>query len=434
MITFEYIKKTYPNHKSIIEDIEKADDYRYGRNVTKDEEKAFSLYQKIWDSVSSCFSEKRCFALIPYISDRLCECYSLGIGVKKDLIKASSCLMEFAHFVYSLPRICQVSNVQTDPNYKYFKSRIDNLLQTLNGELKKQGFILCLSDNGIKVFSKFRLPFERSNKKGVDYSIFREVISNILDWIPRVLGEKSLNARYGTLDTGKYFYDLENVLFYNFGFSKETLKYKTEKGVAFSRISTNEVRGLQIKENIPNELCHCYEYFSDPIPCLPNNAERLIVQWESQPFIAIKSSNSASDYWKAMRQISYSKIAPVDTKNNNRFSLYLEIEKPRGEQLYLLGSLKSLLDGVISALHGGEFSEKEILSHSEKLNVPREWFLNNNMNILGRRKYIQFYPSKSGIKWNPADDLCDKVSVSVVEGKTWKIKGRVYEIPSECIQ
>lgn len=432
MITFEYILSTYPNHKDIIEKIIEADVLRNEMKEINDAEKAFLICKDVWCDVASCFTEKRCFPLIPYISDRLCECYLNGIGVAKDYAQAVYHFMEYVHFVDALPRMCQTIGVPEDPNYKLLKSNIDTLLLSLNNELQEQGFIIRLYSNGVRIFSKFRLPFEIDVKKNPNYNTFKCAISNMLIWMPKIHKKEIFHARYGTLDTKNTFCDIENALFYNFGFQKEKIEYKVARGLTFSRISLKELKKLYDKENTPKEFCHCYEYFADFAPTVTNYRERLIAQWDSQPFADIKASKGVLDYWKAMRQIA-DEIEindSIDTKNS--FSLYLEIEKPKAKELYLVGSLKPLLDGIISALHGGEFDVQETQLFSEKLDVPREWITNTTLNVLGMRKYIQQYPSKTGIKWNPADDLCDKVCISIVEGEEWRISGRIYEIVPCC--
>ena len=110
-------------------------------------------------------------------------CYLNGIGTAKNCAKAAYQFMEYVHFVHTLPLLSQILNVPEDPNYNLLKSNIDTLLLSLNDELQKQGFVIRLSSNGAKIFSKFRLPFEIDVKKNSNYNVFKCVISNILHWM-----------------------------------------------------------------------------------------------------------------------------------------------------------------------------------------------------------------------------------------------------------
>ena len=436
MITFDFVLKNYPCYKDIIDTIQEADELCNRAKGSGNEKRAFFLYRDVWLTLVSCFSDRRCVPLVPYVSNRLFECYLYGVGVEQDLGEALCYLDDFRHITSKLPHMLAALNLPKDPNQEQFEILGKQLMLLFNKESEKHGFVVCLCENRILIFSKFRLPFETDSKKNPHHKIFRNSISKIVSRFPRLGGKMLLHARYGTLDEKKGFYDLENVLFYNFGFTKRSMEHRVERGVAFSRIPLEELEKLQSEKNVPPEFCHCYEYLADEAPHAAGERERLIAEWDALPFVAIKSANGVLNYWKAMRGISegIAVRGNVCTKDKkSRFSLYLEIEKPKEAHLYALSIVKPLLDGIVSALHTGDFDEDETLRFSEKLNVPIEWIKNNNrQGVLGERKYIQLYSGKSGIKWNPADDLCDKVSISVVDGKEWRVGGRVYAVVPCC--
>lgn len=433
IIDLKYIQDTYSSyeiHRNTISLIEEGDNYRYGTCLVKNEIKAFELYSKAFSILASF--EGRCASITPYASLRLADCHLNGIGTKISFVDAFYFILKARHFLHFLTIQEKICDLPNDPNKKALELCANKLLEEVIEKFKNLGFIICLGENSARIFSKFRLPFQTNIQKHPEHVDFRDTVEQILKFLPRLSLTTTFHARYGTTDDKKAFYDLENVLLYNFGFSKDLFVAIMYDGITFSRINTNELKKLQAKENIPKEFCHCYEYFADSNPTVVSKRERLIAQWNSKPFVAIELSKSVPHYWKAMRQIADEiEISDsIDTKNS--FSLYLEIEKPKTKELYLLGSLKPLLDGIISALHGGEFDVQETQLFSEKLDVPREWITNTKANILGMRRYIQQYPSKTGIKWNPADNLCDKVCISIVEGEEWRISGRIYEIVPCC--
>lgn len=434
-IDLKYLKDTYNNceiHRNTIALIEKGDSYCYETSIVKDEVKGIGLYSEAFSTLHTF--DGRCASITPYVSLRLAECHLKGIGTEISFVDAFYFILKARHFLRFLPYQEKICNLPNDPNQKELESCANKLLREVIGKFKNLGFVICLEDNGARIFSKFRLPFQTNVQKHPEYIDLKDAVEQILKFLPRLSQTTTFHARYGTTDDKKAFYDLENVLLYNFGFPKDLFVARLYDGITFSRIDINELKKFQAEENIPKEFCHCYEYFADSNPTVASQRERLIAQWNSQPFVTIESSKGVSHYWKAMRQIA-DKIEIndiIDTTVKNRLTLYLEIEKPKAKELYLLGSLKPLLDGIISAFHSGDFDTQEIQLFSEKLDVPKEWITNTAFNVLGMRKYVQQYPSKTGIKWNPADDLCDKVSISIVEGEEWRISGRIYEIVPCC--
>ena len=265
--------------------------------------------------------------------------------------------------------------------------------------------------------------------------LLKAVIQKALVFFPVVFAGTVFHGRYGTTDTKKSFYDLENVLFYNLNLAaEETTKYY--RNICFSKIAQEELAQIQHCKNIPEEFCHCYEYFADSAPYVSSEKQILIAQWDDLPFSPVKSSMRVSDYWVAMKQNSekINIFGSIDTGRKEQFSLHLKIETPKNRELKVLTVMKPLLDAIISALHGGDFSEEEVKLFAEKLGVPEKWIENGSANILGNRQYIQCYPSKNGIKWNPADDLCSKISISVVQGKSWKLSGWIYKIDDTAVK
>lgn len=433
MIDFQYAEATYSAHQETINLMKLGDNYRYGSRSPTDTAKAFSLYDEA-EGILNSF-EGRCSGLSPYVYMRLCECYLYGIGTKASLLKAFDSLIRFKHYLRHLPFVAKVHNAEIDPNCQEMDSLADALLSDINSKFNIYGFNVYLGNNSLQVFSKFRVPFQINRDTQPNCVLLKTVIQRTLVFFPMVFAGTVFHGRYGTTDTKKSFYDLENVLFYNLNLAaEETAKY--HKNICFSKIAQEELAQIQHCKNIPAEFCHCYEYFADSAPYASREKQVLIAQWEDLPFSPVKSTMRVSDYWIAMKRISerINIFGSVNTSRKEQFSLHLKIEKPKNIELKVLSVIKPLLDAIISALHGGGFSEEEVQLFAEKLGVPENWIENGSTNILGNRQYIQCYPSKNGIKWNPADDLCSKVSISVANGDSWKLSGWIYKMDDNATE
>ena len=430
MIDLQYATATYGSHQETIRLMEMGDNFRYGIHCPKDVQKAFSLYDEV-EGVLNSF-EGRCAGLSPYIHMRMCECYLYGIGTDKNLLKAFTSLVKFAHYLRNLPIVAKIYDVAVDTNFQAFEIAAEELLTIINNYFQEYGFLIRLDNNSLRVFSKFRIPFQINKNKHPEHMLLKTVIQQSLIYFPTLWFGTVLHGRYGTTDTKKSFYDAENILFYNLDLASAEATKKC-RNICFSTISPDEIIAQQRAYNVPEELCHFYEYFADPAAHEQNQREELVAQWKKLPFSPLKSNSSVLDHWIAMRGISdqIEPLGSVDTNGGEQFSVYLEIETPQDRYVKILSVLKPLMDAIVSALHGGDFSENQLRFFAEKLSVPDNWIINNTNNILGKRQYIQRYPSKSGIKWNPADDLCSKVSIITTEGEGWKLCGRIYKIENQ---
>lgn len=273
----------------------------------------------------------------------------------------------------------------------------------------------------VVVFSKFRVPFDLP-KSNVE--IIKQLKSDLIKEIKNLqpFDNCILQARYGTTEK-KSFYDVENVLFYNIG----TTHFKpfTKQGVTFSVVDEQEIDKLRKKWKIPVEYTHYYEYQLTATKN-ENSFTDLLAQFENIPLkcLGLKPANS----WKTIKN-EESKIQvydKIDCEKKDTFALVLNIEKPKDVQFNIMTAMKPLLDGLICAFHSSQFSEDELEYFSKILNCKKEILNSASINVLGERtsRYIQIY--RNNVKWNPADDLCNYVYISISNGTSWSLSGKIY--------
>ena len=241
IIDLKHIQDTYNNYeipRNTIYLIEEGDNYRYGTSLVKNEIRAFELYSEAFSILDSF--EGQCASIIPYVSLRLAECHLNGIGTEISFVDAFYFILKARHFLRFLPIQEKICNLPNDPNQKELEFCANKLLREVIEKFKNAGFIICLGDNSARIFSKFRLPFQTNIQSHSDYINFRDTVEQILKFIPRLSRTTTLHARYGTTDDKKTFYDLENVLFYNFGFPKALFIASLYNGIAFSKIDIAE--------------------------------------------------------------------------------------------------------------------------------------------------------------------------------------------------
>ncbi len=275
--------------------------------------------------------------------------------------------------------------------------------------------------NKVSIFSKFRVPFDMPKVGAKERKILKQDIKSAVKNL-EALENGILQARYGTTEE-KSFYDIENILFYNIGTAN--FKKSAKNGVTFSKVEKQEMNTLRKKYNIPDEYEHYYEYAITQ----KHQAQEfpsLLAEWRS---ISLKCVGlTATTSWKNFKENEkaiqlYDKI---DCNEKDTFSLVLEIEKPKNLRFNIMTAMKPLLDGLICAFHSSQFSKNELVYFAQKLNCNEEFLTSERIEILGERKskFVQEY--RNGVKFNPADDLCDYVFITVKEGESWAISGKIY--------
>jgi hypothetical protein len=278
------------------------------------------------------------------------------------------------------------------------------------------------------VLSKVRIPFDNSTSNDI-----LELKEDLLFAIHTLSANANgvISAKYGTTTVQKQLYDLENVLFYNIGTAN--FINLSQNGIVFAEISPYDIARKRNEWGLSEEYKHYYEYKICSFNA-DKSSDLEIACWQDIPFCKCKSL-SPFDAWLAMHNAegNIQVKGHIACELGDAFALHLILEKPKALPFNITSAMKPLLDGIISALHGGCFDEDMISLLMEKLSCTRDQIMNIGMNVLGKRDYVQKYPcAKSGIKWNPADDMCKSVSIQVVDGDEWKISGKVFKIMPRC--
>ena len=277
------------------------------------------------------------------------------------------------------------------------------------------------TDNSVIVFSSFRVPFDMPKSGGEERKkLKKDLRSAIQNMQPRENG--ILQARYGTTEK-KSFYDVENVLFYNIG--TFCFKRLAKHGVEFSTVEEKEIVDLRQEYGIPDEYTHYYEYQIKENE-KPKKFNGLIAEWEN---IHLKCLGVKPEkVWKTIKlgESNIQMYNEIDCGFGDTFALVLDIETPKNTRFNIMTAMKPLLDGLICAFHSSQFNVEELKYFSQKLNCDKLLFNQDTINVLGERegKYIQEY--RNNVKWNPADDKCNYVYISVKEGEKWSVNGKIY--------
>ncbi|HSH58359.1 MAG TPA: hypothetical protein VK988_01720, partial [Acidimicrobiales bacterium] len=93
----------------------------------------------------------------------------------------------------------------------------------------------------------------------------------------------------------------------------------------------------------------------------------------------------------------------------------------------MLGMVKVLVDGVVSALHTHDGTQFEVLADrlSQRLCVPGDQLAHlltdSPVAVLDRRRLL--WPFQSFVQWNPADDAIVDLRVTAVTSTTWQLSG-----------
>lgn len=213
----------------------------------------------------------------------------------------------------------------------------------------------------------------------------------------------------GELLTGKEksnaIYDVENVLFYNIG--TRCFTTLTKNGLAFFK-KTDAERG---------ETFYQYRYSLQKDVRL--SYQKMLVHIEKFAFEGSCQGKKADYFWRAVKQNS-NKISVFEWLTQARdFAVTLTLYKPATKNFNTVTLVKPLLDGLISAMHRGEFTDEEKNFLSKKFGCCLEWIENKEKGALWARKYYL------GRSWNPEDERCVAVVLDIQpsQDEKWYLEG-----------
>ncbi len=117
---------------------------------------------------------------------------------------------------------------------------------------------------------------------------------------------------------------------------------------------------------------------------------------------------------------------------SGRLGLGLTLHRPSGAAPAMLGMVKVLVDGVISALHTHDGSRLDVVAErlSRRLGLPINQvgalLMDNPAAVLGRRRLL--WPFRDFVQWNPAEDDIVSLSVTTTASSTWQLSGMLIDL------
>ena len=272
-----------------------------------------------------------------------------------------------------LDRLAGVAHAADGPHF-------DGLTMEIRAARLRNHIVLA-SGGLVEVWSKRRLQFE---PQGASVEMRRELRSHLLELIA---GNRWLYAEYISEDDSLC--DVENVLIYNVGAT--SFRNAASQGLVFERGYSSPPPPPQ---GFASEFAHYSRY-------------------------RLAEADGGFHLWRQSSMLG--SWGPLDLSGLNPASIWADVKRsdPRGlgAQSNLASVVKPILDGVIAAFHGHDGTDNDrVATHlSGYLGETREqmdrWLLNNQANALGKLRLI--WPRGQGVQWNPADDRCMAVEVSI---------------------
>jgi len=259
---------------------------------------------------------------------------------------------------------------------------------------KMTDFYLEAAPRSAKLWLNRRLPLEPTGEVAVARKQLVAAIRRL-----DVPDDTLFHASYHSLDEA--FFDLENVLFYNVG--PGSFASVARNGLEFGRIR-------QAPPPAPSgeRFAHYHEYtFVERVAIGPMDRESSFVF----PLPILSSSTKTHEVWWHAASALPMNIPPVE----GLFRLRVDVGVPY-RITNVAAVLKSLLDGIVSALH---YDPQPPASTLQRLSSRTNWVapeirrrLTNPPNpVLGSRRVVGNH--RDFVKWDPADDRCESCVLTI---------------------
>jgi hypothetical protein len=229
-----------------------------------------------------------------------------------------------------------------------------------------------------------------------------------------------LLGRYASRDTRRR--DVENLLLYNLGLS------------AFAHLHPQEVVLTRSPTPAPPpegdpEVLRYHHRYDLVASALPAAGADVIARLAPVP---LRRPVTVEKIWYDVCASGTLEVERRLEGPGDQLSLDLTLHRPPGSgPPAMLGMIKVLVDGVVSALHRHDGSQVELLAErlSGRLAVPVDHVarrLTVDGGVLGRRKLL--WPYRDFVQWNPADDAIARLRVGTMPSSTWLLSGRLTEL------
>ena len=271
------------------------------------------------------------------------------------------------------------------------------------------GFMLASDPDGLQVWSTVRLPFEPRGW-------LVDLRAALRGGLSRLGGAGILHAQYTSGVRGLA--DAENVLLYNVGMS--AVSHLTRAGVAVERSYHEPPPAPAAWTGQP--LLHHHRYTMVP-------AEQAFRSWVEGPVFAafdrvpIDAANVAGVFTGLRRGA----MAPSDcVAAGEPFGLTLSLDVPPARARSLHQLVKVVVDGVVASMHVhdgtalGEVTAR-LAGKGHGTGAELTAMLGDaRWAALGARTLVR--PFRSGVIWNPADDLCVAAKVLIRPGTSPQVR------------
>ncbi len=239
----------------------------------------------------------------------------------------------------------------------------------------------------VRAWSDFRLPFR---PKGEALRFREELRGELL----RLRRGPALHATYAA--GGRAHCDVENVLLYNVGSG-------AFRGVGTASVDVERSRGPVLASPCGARRPHLVEYRVKSCPGDLRSWRRgtPLIAWMG---VELARPLDVSSIWAAFRNGRATTATAWDGVTPLGIDITIESEAPVG----LIGNVKVLIDGIVSAAHVHDGTDLATVSTrlGAKLGVgPDEaaaWLMGETGAALGRRRVLA--RRARGVQWNPGDD------------------------------
>lgn len=180
-------------------------------------------------------------------------------------------------------------------------------------------------------------------------------------------------------------------------------------------------------EGDPEVLLHHHRY--DVVASSPTaRAGRVVARLAPVP---LRTPVAVEKVWYDVR--SSGRLVVERPSSGDGLGLDLTVHRPPGDaQPAMLGMVKVLVDGFISALHIHDGTQLELLAGrlGERLCVPENQLAGlltgDAAAVLGERRLL--WPFRDFVQWNPADDVIVRLRVATMPSPTWQLSGTLTDL------
>jgi len=293
-------------------------------------------------------------------------------------------------------------------------------------------------DSEVEAWAIDRVQFEPKTEW---QKCFKKELYRAVDKLRDGCPQKGLvHATYRTKVQGGQPYDLENVLFYDFGIKCWKTNMRFEKGTG----TFPEAKCETLPDGrTASQYAHHYHYMrrdaaeANPFTCW--SLEEPLVRIEEVRFVenAGPCMQDCASVWYECKMALAQRGPESPASKPKRFAVLLKVTRPSGSRLRCVCP-KGLFDGVISCLHKCRPQDEErilagLVVRLEGLGIHvsendvRRLLRSGAGAVLGEGQFAD-----RAMRLTPQDDLCLAGEMKLLEDKdeaaVWKLSATVYDV------